>query len=521
MRNMRRKKWVHALLSLLLLGVVLLGTILVVRHFRKPGRMTLLESQDMDMSRMAAPVGSVPVAVERVCRGPFSSEVTYTGSVVPLNEQEVSPRVSGLIEELLVYPGDKVSKGQVVARLKAPELEARVEEGAGRYGASSDDFSSSRESVKKAQAERDEARAALSSARADLEYRQADIAREKQLYHNGAISKDEYQAELAKYKSSLAAREAAQSRLAAAEAAGRAARFQLSRADSSVREAGAALKYAGILRDYTEVRSSISGVVTQRLMSVGSLAAPGSVIFKVAEVDPIRLQANVAESDMMGIKVGNLVFVSKDKSSNPLKTRVTAVFPAADAVSRTSVVEALTSNSSLHFLPGQYLIMRIARGSKASTLTVPSSALVETGEGKAVWIIASGEAAGIIQYTCVMHPEVISDKPGKCPKCGMDLVPKESAALKGKAHLAAVHIGLSNGERTEILHGLEEGDQVIYAGQDYLHENDSVYPTGWGAEGPKELPPPPVMENMPEMKNTPGMENMPQASPLKMEHHHH
>jgi len=28
------------------------------------------------------------------------------------------------------------------------------------------------------------------------------------------------------------------------------------------------------------------------------------------------------------------------------------------------------------------------------------------------------------QYTCAMHPEVVQDKPGKCPKCGMDLVEK-------------------------------------------------------------------------------------------------
>lgn len=515
MLNMRRKKWFHALLSLILLGVVLLGTILVVRHFKKPGQMTLLESQAMDMSGMAAPVGSVPVAVEKVRRGPFSSDVTYTGSVVPFNEQEVSPRVFGLIEELFVYPGDRVSRGQLVARLKAPELAAQVEEGAGRYGASREEFSSAREGVKKAQAEQEETRAGLNSARADLNYQEADIKREKVLYENGAISKDEYQAELAKYKASRAARDASQSRLTAAEAASKAARFQLSRADAVKYEAGAALKYAGILRDYTEVRSSIAGVVTQRLMSVGSLAAPGSVIYRIAEINPIRLQANVAEGDMQGIKVGNRVFVSKDKNSPPLETRVTAVFPAADAVSRTSLVETLTPNPSQAFLPGQYVIMRIARGSKTSTITVPSSAIVETGEGKAVWIIASGEAAGKIQYTCVMHPEVISDKPGKCPKCGMDLVPKESAAQKGKAHLATVTTGLSNGERTEIMHGLVEGDQVIYAGQEYLHEADSVYPTGWGTEGPEQLPPAPAMENMPEMKN------MPESAPPAMEHHHH
>jgi hypothetical protein len=35
-----------------------------------------------------------------------------------------------------------------------------------------------------------------------------------------------------------------------------------------------------------------------------------------------------------------------------------------------------------------------------------------------------------VEYTCSMHPEVISDKPGKCPKCGMELVKKDKAAKK-------------------------------------------------------------------------------------------
>ena len=35
-----------------------------------------------------------------------------------------------------------------------------------------------------------------------------------------------------------------------------------------------------------------------------------------------------------------------------------------------------------------------------------------------------------VEYTCPMHPEVISDKPGKCPKCGMDLVKKEAQSKK-------------------------------------------------------------------------------------------
>ena len=37
----------------------------------------------------------------------------------------------------------------------------------------------------------------------------------------------------------------------------------------------------------------------------------------------------------------------------------------------------------------------------------------------------SGTSTNLVQYTCGMHPEVVQDKPGKCPKCGMDLVEKK------------------------------------------------------------------------------------------------
>lgn len=65
----------------------------------------------------------------------------------------------------------------------------------------------------------------------------------------------------------------------------------------------------------------------------------------------------------------------------------------------------------------------LAQPSSSAALTPPAPAApekVETGP-------AAGAAAkpAAILYTCPMHPEVISDKPGKCPKCGMTLVPKQ------------------------------------------------------------------------------------------------
>lgn len=86
-----------------------------------------------------------------------------------------------------------------------------------------------------------------------------------------------------------------------------------------------------------------------------------------------------------------------------------------------------------------------------------------------------------------MHPEVIEDRPGKCPKCGMELVPKELDG-KSEANLADVEVGLSNADRTEILSGLSEGAGVVYAGYGNLKPGVAVVAAAWGKAGPLKLP---------------------------------
>jgi Cu+-exporting ATPase len=71
------------------------------------------------------------------------------------------------------------------------------------------------------------------------------------------------------------------------------------------------------------------------------------------------------------------------------------------------------------------------------------------------------------QYTCTMHPEVVRDQPGKCPKCGMNLVPKESATVE-KTHY--------HGHSTKHTHALASTNTE--AGQYYcpmLCEGDKKY----------------------------------------------
>lgn len=506
--------------SIMVLLIVYAGTSFVVKKYKKPGQMTVIEAQAMDMTVMKAPVGSVPVAVEEIQEAPLQEAVTYTGSVVPYNEVDVYPRVIGWLEWMPFYPGQKVKQGQLIASLDTRELASKVNEAKfGEIATANEEktfhveFQQIDNKIKAAKSAVEEANAELNGATAKLDYWENEIHRAKTLYENGAVSKDEYQSEESEYQMAKANVKQAHAKLNMAQQEFEVMNLESARAHHHVKHLGAMTQKmkaekntASIIQSYTKIKSPISGYVIKRMLSPGILVSPGTAIIKIAQMNRVRLQANVAEADLKGIKAGNPVFVKSMKNSGEtVEAVVTSVFPAADPSARTAIVEAVVDNTDLKFFPGEYVVMKITKNAKEDVLSVPSSAITtvnEKGE-PAVWIVQRVKKGGKVIYQCLMHPEVQSDKPGKCHKCGMKLEPKETS--KGmKAHLIYVKTGITNGERTEIANGLKEEDEVIYAGHEYLNEGDNVFPTTWGVEGPEKLPEPPGMEDMQGMEDMPG-----------------
>lgn len=503
--------------GLLVLVVAWFGTRYAVKKYKRPGAMTVIEAQAMDMTVMKAPQGSVPVATEVVKAAPLEESVTYTGSVVAYNEVDVYPRTQGWLQGLSVYPGDSVSKGQVIAQLDTKELGSRLAEAsyaseAAKLETHIAGFEKGEMSAKVevAQAGLEEAKAGFNKAAAEYEYWEKEIARQEELLKTGAVSRQEYDMEKTEYEKSksmleesAAKEKMAQKELLAMQQSKDAVKHHVAHTETMAKMAGAQKNTAAIVKGYGVIRSPLSGVVLRRMISPGVLVSPGMAILKVAQIDKVRLQANVSEADLNGIKVGNKMYVKTMKNEKEIvEASVTSVFPAADPSARTAIVEAVVDNADMKFLPGEFVTMRIVKGESAEALSVPASAITAVNEkGKpAVWVVKNIKQKGKVVYQCLMHPEVQSDKPGKCHKCGMELQPKETSKGK-KAHLMYVTTGMTNGERTEIVKGLSDGDEVIYAGQDYLNEGDNVYPTTWGLEGPEKLPEPPAMEDMPGMKH--------------------
>lgn len=536
-----RHKWSVAIL----IGLFLISG-WAVKHFKRPGQMTVIESQAMDMTAMKPPIGSVPVATEFVKRGPFSAKVRYTGSVAAYTEQTIYPRVEGWLTGLNIYSGDSVRAGQVLAILDAPDVQNKLSEATyghiaalkgipiaqadlsrmksernaarGEIQAAGRDVEAARARVTAAQRMLSQARTELKSARASMNYWKAEIKREGNLLKNGAVSQQEFDSEQAQSIAAEAEMENKQAKVEEAQANIDAAQAELGNKQSQVRiardmanaadaalsaasgmvsqraaeanVAGAARNTAATFNQYRMIKAPFAGVVTKRYLNSGVLVNPGMAILNVAQIDRVRLQANVAEQDLNQISVGAEVMAHTQKGGRTIRAVVTSISPLADQTSRTAVVEAVVSNPGHVLVPGDFVSMEIATSRSTDSISAPTSAIVQKDGRDAVWTTRCTESKGKTTYYCTMHPEVTSDKPGLCPKCSMDLEKRQADTGK-VARLVYVTTGKTDGDRTEIISGLSDGDEIIYAGHRYLREGDAVTPTKWGTDGPAELPGPP------------------------------
>jgi membrane fusion protein (multidrug efflux system) len=131
----------------------------------------------------------------------------------------------------------------------------------------------------------------------------------------------------------------------------------------------------------------------KRLFAPGVLVQPGMPILKIAQIDRVRLQANVGERDLPSIRVGSPVTVTLAGTGQPsLTARVTSVFPFVDQGPRTAVVEAVVENTARRFLPGQYVRMQFVIGESADALSVPREAVSRLGGTARVWVVKDGRA---------------------------------------------------------------------------------------------------------------------------------
>jgi HlyD family secretion protein len=183
------------------------------------------------------------------------------------------------------------------------------------------------------------------------------------------------------------------------------------------------------------IRSPIDGVISVRSTEPGALAAPGSSVMQVVALGTVYFQAQVPETDISNVTPGKVVRVSVD--AYPGRTfagKVTDLYPTASTSSRNFNVRVSLPNGGHLLRPGMF-----ARGSvvieSRRGIVVPKDALIGNGDEFAVFVAENGSKA-------VRRP---------------------------------VKIGIQTSGTSEILKGIQSGDEVIVAGQDALKDGSPIH----------------------------------------------
>jgi HlyD family secretion protein len=224
---------------------------------------------------------------------------------------ELSAEVTGRLVDVLVDEGADVQAGKVLARLDSADYRARVRSAEARVAVTEAELA---RLVNGARAEdRREAEAQRAHAQAAVDQADADVARRQPLLRDGVISQEEFE---------RAARDARLARARLAETTERSQSVsasarpdELARARANVALASAQLDEARAMLAKTELRAPQNGRIIRRHRRAGEMVSPErgqALVFELADMSQLRVRADVDETDVARVSVGQGVYVMAD-----------------------------------------------------------------------------------------------------------------------------------------------------------------------------------------------------------------
>ncbi len=305
----------------------------------------------------------VPVAVSTIqaTMRPVAHTYEAVGTVRARTSTDVASRMLGYVREVRVKLGDRVTAGQVLVTLNAPEIDSQIRQ--------------AEAAVAEARSAQPEVEGAVNAAKAQLDLAQATFARMQDLLNKKSISNQEFDEVSAK-------RKLADANYAMAQAK----REQIA---AKIQQAEQAVRSAQIQQSYTTVVAPGTGVITAKTVEPGALATPGAPLMTIEQSGALRLEAAVEESRLGLVKVGQSVAVDID-GLPPMNARVGEIVPSVDATSRTFTAKIdLPDSSALR--AGQFGRARFSLGNR-DALVLPSSAVLSQGQVQKVFVVDGGIA---------------------------------------------------------------------------------------------------------------------------------
>ena len=363
------------------------------------------------MTVQAAPVEKT--AIEHV--------VEAQAILFPLQQAAIVPKISAPVQKFLVKRGSAVREGQLLAVLENRDLSAAAQDTEGAYKQAEATYETTTaanlpEEIQKAEAEAQQAQQALDAQEKVFESRQ-------QLFEQGALPRkelDQSRVDITQARNQYAI---AKKHLDALMAIGK--QQELKAAAGTLQSAKGKYLGAQAQLSYSEIRSPISGFITDRPLYPGEMAAAGTPLLTVMDISSVIAKAHVPQAEAAALKVGDKGTMTVSGIDQPVQGKVTVVSPALDPNSTTIEVWFEAKNPKHELKPGTSVHLSVTAQTVKDALVVPANSILTAPDGSTTVMLVGPD---------------------------------------GLAHQQAVKVGIRNGDEAQIVEGLKDGDKVVTNG---------------------------------------------------------
>ncbi len=374
----------------------------------------------------------VEVAIAQ--KGGITSSLSLTGTLEALQEIQLTSKIPGKVEKVLVEKGDAIRRGDVVIELEKEELVLAVAQTEAALETAEAALAKVLAGARHEEIQ--QAEAAVEQARANAEICKLTLDRMENLLRDDSIARVKYDEAKARCDAALAQLRAAQAQYEMAKAGPTKEDTALARAQ--VEQAKAAVASAKRQLENATIRSPIDGIVAHRNVEPGEVVSPpmmpGHELITIVDTRSLKTTVNVSENRVTAVRLGQEAVIAVDGfPDETFPAKVSRISPVVDPDSRTFKVEILTANPAARLMPGMFARVQLVLAEKTNVIKVPLEAVIKGTRGEVIFVAANGVA---------------------------------------KAR--SVTLGISDGINVEVCSGVEAGQQVIVRGNLGLEDGDRI-----------------------------------------------
>jgi membrane fusion protein, multidrug efflux system len=296
--------------------------------------------------------GQLTVELAPVVHAAVNRELAVVGNLIGDQTVSVVPKTAGRLMDIAVKLGDRVNRGQRIAKIEDEEI---------------------LEQVRQAEAAFEVAKATIRQREADLELAKTNVERSRNLFQRQLLPQQTLDDAEAKYQSAQAA-------------------LDLARAQNT--QSQSRLDELRINQQNTIITSPVNGFVSRRAVDPGAFVSANAPVVEVVDITRVRMVANIIEKDLKQIGVGDTARVEVDAfPGEDFMGRIARVSPVLDPSTRTAPIEVEIANPQYRLKPGMYARVGIVTESHPNALVVPTNAVVDVNGTRGVYLSVNNAAA--------------------------------------------------------------------------------------------------------------------------------